>query len=217
MCYIWGCVEGKEVGEEREEDRNNNSLSYHCTVINSLLVREPVPRLGSGLMTNHLHTALQPQLFMTKTLLWAAARGASWAPNSSWAGVITPGTQWQPQMGHSVTSYHAPPLYPHIWQHLQHIILWLLVITLVVWSIPAHQLSACDSNQHRGEEKNSVLTTYLSCVVFLFFLCLFWKKCDFMIFYNLKNLNPNLMVAVRAVVLLPDDCKSKWMSPNHTN
>lgn len=42
------------------------ALSYHCTVINFLLSRESVPRLGPGLMTNHFHPAVQYWLFMIR-------------------------------------------------------------------------------------------------------------------------------------------------------
>lgn len=81
----------RQSGEEREMGRRRTetiiALSYHCTVINVFLVREPVPKLGPGLMTNHFHTALRSWLFMIRQL-----GKASWALYSSWVGVVTLGS-----------------------------------------------------------------------------------------------------------------------------
>ncbi|KAI4825853.1 hypothetical protein KUCAC02_021518, partial [Chaenocephalus aceratus] len=46
--------------------------------INSPRVGESVLRLGPGLMTNHLHPVLEPELFMIRRLI-GACQGASWA------------------------------------------------------------------------------------------------------------------------------------------
>lgn len=100
---------GRKGRWERKRRRTTTitASSYHCTVINSLLVGESVPRLGPGLMTNHLHPALRPWLFMIRQLI-RAGQGASWA--SSWVGVVTPGTRWQPQMGPLCHVPSPPPL-----------------------------------------------------------------------------------------------------------
>lgn len=79
-----------EVGKEKEEDSNNNSLvlSLYSDKFPSgwgvSALAEPDP------MTNHLHPALKPWLFMIRQLI-RAGKGASWV--SSWVGLlVTPGT-----------------------------------------------------------------------------------------------------------------------------
>lgn len=155
------------------------ALSYHCTVINSLLAREPVPRLGSGLMTNHLHTALRPWLFMTRALL-RTQPGSQLGPNSSWAGIITPGTQRQPQMGHSVTSHHPLPLLSYLTASSAHHPL-VTGDNSVSWSIPVHQLAQVTLTAADTTEKKNklVLTTCLSFVVFLYFFSQ-WRNFFFL-------------------------------------
>lgn len=68
----WWYVTFKEKGRKGRWKRRRRrtetiiALSYHCTVINFLLSRESVPRLGPGLMTNHFHPAVQYWLFMIR-------------------------------------------------------------------------------------------------------------------------------------------------------
>lgn len=81
MCCIERKKRRRRNGRwERKRRRTETiiALSYHCTVINSLLVRESVPRLGPSPMTNHLHPALRARLFMIKQLI-RAGHGGSWA------------------------------------------------------------------------------------------------------------------------------------------
>lgn len=113
-------------GRRRRRTETIIALSYHCTVINSLLAWNLVPRLGPGLMTNHLYTALQPWLFMIKEFI----RADWWA---SWASICLElvssllGTGDNLRWAHSVTS-HLPLLCLPLWQPFHHIILWLVVI-----------------------------------------------------------------------------------------
>lgn len=82
------------------------ALSYHCTVINSLLVRESVPRLGPGMMTNHLHPALQSWLFMIRHLI-RTGRWTSWVSIRLGPMLSLSGPGDNLKWGHSFTSYSA--------------------------------------------------------------------------------------------------------------
>lgn len=110
MCYTQGR------GRSWRRTETIIALSYHYTVINSLLVRESAPRLGPSLMTNHLHPALQPWLFMIRQLV-RVDLGASWAriglgPVSSLLGPMTTsnGATLSRPISHSSSLHADSPL-----------------------------------------------------------------------------------------------------------
>lgn len=113
-----------EEGRRRRTTETIIASSYHCTVINSLLVRNLLPQLGPGLMTNHLYPGLRPRLFMIKEFI-RADQGASWASIRLELVLSLLGTRDNLRWAHFVTSY-PPLLCPPKFFH--HIALWYLVI-----------------------------------------------------------------------------------------
>lgn len=113
-----------EEGRRRRTTETIIALSYHCTVINSLLVWDLLPQLGPGLMTNHLYPGLRPWLFMIKEFI-RADQGANWASIRLELVSSLLGTGDNLRWAHFVTSYLPLLCLP---QFFHHIILWLLAI-----------------------------------------------------------------------------------------
>lgn len=116
------CVTYRKERERRTE--TIIALSYHCAVINFSLVREPGPKLGPGLMTNHFHTALRSWLFMIRQLI-----KASWASIHLGLVLLHLGSGDKLKWGCTVVSCLLL-LCPQLWQTLQDIIILLPENTL---------------------------------------------------------------------------------------